>query len=78
MACAGLGACQGKAVLTKGTSRKALAKASYDVVVGKPGKVRLRATKAGKKLFTGDGKVKLKLTLRGNGQQVRAKVTVRY
>lgn len=76
VACAGLGECAGKATLGKGKS--VLAKKRYAVAAGTSGVVKLKLTKAGKKRFARNGKVKLTLVLKGNGTTVKKKVTVRY
>ena len=76
VACTGLGECAGKATLGKGKS--VLAKKTYAVAAGETGKVKLTLTKAGKRRFARDGKVKLTLSLRGNGATVKKRVTVRY
>jgi hypothetical protein len=76
IACAGLGECAGNATLGKG--KAVFAKKTYAVTAGKTASVKLKLTKAGKKRFARDGKVKLTLSLRGNGATVKKKVTVRY
>jgi hypothetical protein len=76
IACAGLGECAGNATLVKG--KAVFAKKRYAVTAGKTASVKLKLTKAGKKRFARDGKVKLTLSLRGNGATVKKKVTVRY
>lgn len=76
LTCNGIGVCQGTATL--GPGKKVFAKTSYAVVAGRSAKVKLKLTNAGRQRFDGNGNTKLTLTLRGNGGEVRTKVTVRY
>ena len=55
-----------------------LAKKRYAITAGRSGTVKLRLTKAGRKRFARDGKVRLTLSLKGNGATVRKKLVVRY
>lgn len=77
VACSGTGSCAGTATLAKG--RKALAKKSYAVPADRTSAVKLRLTKAGKKALRGNGRLRLKLTLRASGGGAVTKmVAVRF
>lgn len=82
LTCRGAGPCRGSAVLGTGKGRRAkvFAKRAYGVRAGKAGTVKLTLTKAGRKRFRGDGRVRLTLTLRpaAGGKVVTRKVVVRY